>query len=99
MTEYEKQLMRMQAGVAYFQAESQECTPKHLRVGVNAAMSDHAGLVRLLIAKGILTEDEYIGAVTEAMRQEADGYENRIQQKMSPNWETDIRLGTLEDLS
>jgi hypothetical protein len=36
----------------------------------------------------------------DAMKREADSYENRIQQKISPNWETDIRLGGgIEDIS
>lgn len=98
MTEYEKHLMRMQTGVAYFQDKGKECDPKHLRVGVNAAMSDQGGLARLLIKKGVFTEDEYVEAVTEAMGREADNYESRIQQELSPNWETDIRLGTIEDM-
>lgn len=90
-TEYEQHAHRMQTGVAYFENRSSECTSKHLRVGVNAAMSDQGGLARLLIKKGVFTEEEYIEAITDAMRQEADAYESRIQQELSPNWETDIR--------
>lgn len=92
MSEYKRQAKRMQAGVEFTMNDSHECSPKHLRVGVNAAMSDHSGLVRLLIAKGVFTEAEYVEAITDTMKREADAYENRLQQKYSPNWDTDIRL-------
>lgn len=91
--EYLKHAKRMQTGVEFTMRESQECTPKHLRVGVNSAMADMGGLVGLLIKKGVITESEYIEAITASMKREADAYERRLQEKHSPNWETDIRLG------
>jgi hypothetical protein len=98
-SEYMHHARRMQAGVEYTMEDSKECQPKHLRVGINAAMSDMGGLVGLLIKKGIISEEEYLEAITASMKREADAYENRLQQKFSPNWETDIRLGgTIEDL-
>ena len=43
----------MQTGVAIeMQHDDGPTSAKHLRVGINAAMSDQAGLVKLLIAKG-----------------------------------------------
>ena len=97
--EYLHHARRMQAGVEYTKEDSTECQPKHLRAGVNSAMSDQGGLVTLLIKKGVFTEDEYLEAITASMKREADAYENRLQQKFSPNCETDIRLGgTIEDL-
>lgn len=45
---------------------------KHLRVGVNTAMGEQGGLGRLLIAKGIITEEEYFLAMAEAMEMEAE---------------------------
>jgi hypothetical protein len=57
-------------------------TPKHLRVGVNACMCNHAGLVRLLISKGLIAETEYIDAITEEMNQELDRYEDRANQTL-----------------
>jgi hypothetical protein len=45
---------------------------KHLRVGINSAMVSQEGLARLLIEKGIFTEEEYLDAVTVAMEREAD---------------------------
>jgi hypothetical protein len=50
-------------------------TPKHLRVGLNSAFSEHSALAKLLIAKGLITEDEYIEAVAEGMRREVARYE------------------------
>ena len=59
--------------------------PKHLRVGVNSAMCDHAALVRVLIAKGILTEDEYLEAVADEMEREQKRYEERLTAKYGRN--------------
>ncbi len=55
-----------------------ETSPKHLRVGVNSAMCDHAALVRLLIAKGLFTEEEYSVEVTAEMEREVERYRRRI---------------------
>lgn len=54
-------------------------TPKYLRVGVNSAMSDHGALARLLIKKGVITQDEYELVVVEAMEAEAEFYEKRLE--------------------
>jgi hypothetical protein len=87
---YEEAAHAMQAGVAVDQGRgSQDGTPKHLRVGINAAMSDMAGLVRLLISKGIFTEAEYIEAITAAMNHEADRYEKLLSETMGRT----IKLG------
>jgi hypothetical protein len=69
----------MQTGVAYEHSrDASDGTPKHLRVGINAAMADHGGLVRLLIAKGVFTEDEYVEAVADSMEAEAKRYEEHL---------------------
>jgi hypothetical protein len=52
-----------------------ETSPKHLRVGVNAAMSDLGALVRLLISKGLFTQEEYTEAIADAMEDEQHSYE------------------------
>ena len=66
----------MQTGVALDQAKgSNDGTPKHLRVGINCALSDHGALVKLLIAKGLFTEDEYYDHLIEFMQREVDRYE------------------------
>jgi hypothetical protein len=53
-------------------------SPKHLRVGVNAAMSDHGALVRLLIQKGIITHEEYSTAIADAMENEVQSYKDDL---------------------
>lgn len=73
----------MQSGVAMeMSLNPSPTTPKHLRVGINAAMSDHAGFVRLLIAKGVITELEYVTAIADQMEQEAKDYEARLSTSM-----------------
>lgn len=76
---YEAALHAMQSGVALamnFDAKATE--PKHLRTGVNAAMSDGGGLVKLLVEKGVFSEEEYYRAVAEAMEREVATYEKII---------------------
>ena len=77
MTErYMKAAHAMQSGVAMEMNHNTRPTePKHLRVGVNAAMSDQAGLVQLLIDKGVFTSEEYMEAVTKSMEAEVARYE------------------------
>ena len=76
---YLKAAHAMQTGVALEMSRHAAPTePKHLRVGVNAAMSDQAGLVKLLIAKGIFTEDEYFAAIADKMEDEVADYEQRL---------------------
>ena len=76
---YEAAAHAMQSGVAMeMNHRSAPTEPKHLRVGINAAMADQAGLVMLLISKGIITEAEYIEAVAESMERERKRYEERL---------------------
>lgn len=44
--------------------------PKHLRVGLDLRASDAAGLARLLIDKGVFTEEEYVEYVRLAANEE-----------------------------
>ena len=76
---YEKACHAMQTGVAFtMQKEPDETTPKHLRVGVNSAMVEHAALVRVLIAKGIVSDSEYRKALADAMEEEVERYRSRV---------------------
>lgn len=69
----------MQTGVAFdLERGDQSGTPKHLRVGINVAMSDHAALVTLLMAKGLFTEIEYLEALADAMEAERKRYEQHL---------------------
>lgn len=76
---YEAALHGMQSAVAYeMNKRSAPTDPKHLRVGVNAAMSDHAALAFLLIEKGVITEDEYLEALRQSMNNEVHRYEQSV---------------------
>lgn len=71
----------MQSGVAtMMHYDPKETEPKHLRVGINSAMCDNAGLVRLLISKGIITTEEHEKAITESMIEEVGRYVGKIEQ-------------------
>jgi len=81
---YDDAAHAMQTGVAYemvMNTSNSGTQPKHLRVGINAAMSDQEGLVALLISKGLFTREEYVTAVADAMERERDRY----QARMPPN--------------
>lgn len=84
----------MQSGVAMMMnKEPKETEPKHLRVGVNTALSDHASLARLLISKGIITQDEYEDAILAGMVIEVENYKGRIHNSfgMSPDQTVELR--------
>jgi hypothetical protein len=76
----------MQSGVALeIEMGSRQAEPKHLRVGVNSAMVDSSALAELLIAKGVITEDEYSEAIAAGMEREAKAYEHRLSGKLGTN--------------
>lgn len=86
---YLQALHAMQAGVAHkMQLDPSETTPKHLRVGVNAAMCNHAALVELLIEKGIFTLAEYKAAITAEANREVARYEADLSERLG----TRVRL-------
>jgi hypothetical protein len=73
----------MQSGVAAkMPIDPSETQPKHLRVGVNSAMVDTAALAGLLIAKGLITQDEYVTAVADGMEREKALYETWLTDRM-----------------
>jgi fructose/tagatose bisphosphate aldolase len=73
----------MQSGVAMeMQHGSRDTEPKHLRVGVNSAMVDSSAMAELLIAKGVITEDEYAEAIASGMEREAAIYAKRLSERL-----------------
>lgn len=71
----------MQSGVnAKMGYAPAETTPKHLRAGVNSAMSETAGLVTLLIEKGVFTKEEHLAAIADAMENEKALYETELSE-------------------
>lgn len=55
-----------------------ETSPKHLRTGVNMAMVSQDALIKILIAKGIVTEHEYFEALVVAAQAELTRYEKEL---------------------
>lgn len=80
----------MQSGVkSEMELGSRDTEPKHLRVGVNSALVDSAALAALLIAKGVITEDEYLEAIAAGMEREVTTYETRLSAALG----TKVTLG------
>lgn len=53
-------------------------SPKMLRTGVNMSLVSHGALVRLLIAKGVITEEEYFEELAIGAEAEKAAYEERL---------------------
>jgi hypothetical protein len=84
--EYYALLHAMQTGVAYtLEKDPTSGTPKHLRTGVNSAMCDNAALVKLLIAKGIITWSEYYTAIRDELKEEVGRYERKLREHYGAN--------------
>lgn len=80
----------MQSGVAAkMNIDANDTTPKHLRVGINSAMSDNAALVSLLIEKGLISSEEYTKAIADQMEKERDSYARML----SEHYGKEIKLG------
>jgi len=78
--DYDKHAHAMQTGVGMkMGVDPSETSPKHLRVGINAAMSDQGGLVTLLIEKGLITKEEYLDAITTSMERESNSYKDYLE--------------------
>lgn len=73
-------LHAIQSGVAAKIAlqDPAETAPKHLRVGVNSALVNHAALAAILVRKGIITELEYFQSCVDELRKEVQSYETEL---------------------
>src|SRR5258708_25671351 len=65
------------------------CAHKHLRVGIDTNKSDLGAFVRLLVKKGVFTDEEYRLAILEGLENEKHIYEN----KLSEHFGKQITLG------
>ena len=73
----------IQTGVKFdLETGSESASPKHLRTGLNIAMVTDAAVVRLLIQKGIFTEQEYQESLTDELNKEVDRYQEALSKKM-----------------
>lgn len=79
---YQDAAHAMQSGVAAKMGiDARDTEPKHLRVGINSALRDSATLARLLIAKGLITEAEYVAAQADGMEEEAEMYRLWLEER------------------
>lgn len=85
---YRELLHAVQSGVAYLEPERYGGPPgtatneaKHMRVGINSAKVELAGVARLLIQKGVFTEDEYVDAIIAEMQEEVARLEAEAEKK------------------
>jgi hypothetical protein len=77
---YRAAMHAVQTGVAAEMTRgSTDTDPKHLRVGINAAMVSDTALVRLLIDRGVITLDEYYAALADEAEAEKARYEQRLR--------------------
>lgn len=74
----------MQSGVeTKQQLDPSDTTPKNLRVGVNSAMVQQAALIKLLISKGVITEEEWFTAVADGAEQEVQFYQDWLSKTLN----------------
>lgn len=62
---------------------------KHLRVGLNCAMVEHATITQLLVKKGVVTEEEYFDQAIKDLQGEV----KRAEQRLSDYYGRIIHLG------
>lgn len=82
LREYERLGHAIQTGVAYeFGLGDTEADRryKHTRTGLNLVMADLGSLTRLLVAKGVITDDEYFEAILDGLRAEKQASIDRLQ--------------------
>lgn len=84
---YEYAAHRIQTAIAAM-PDHRNQTPKHLRTGIDLSKSDMGGLARLLIAKGVFTEEEYLTAIADAAEAEADAYDDELSVRHGVNIKT-----------
>lgn len=81
---YQRAMHAVQTGVAMEtelpQVLDSGTSPKHLRVGVNAALVDSGALALLLLKKGVIESDEYERALADQAEAEVRRYEFRLSQ-------------------
>jgi 3-deoxy-D-manno-octulosonic-acid transferase len=70
----------VQTGVDYEQQRHPD-TPKHLRVGINSALITASAIARLLIDKGVFTEEEYWAKLVVVAEEEKTEYEKRLSER------------------
>jgi hypothetical protein len=84
---YERAAHRVQTAIA-FDPDRPRDQYKDLRVGIDLSKSDMGGLATLLIAKGIITSEEYLEAIADSAEREAELKENALSVRHGINVKT-----------
>lgn len=66
--------------------DTSECSPKHLRVGVDSALASTEALGAILTARGICTTEELIKALTEAVEARAQARASEVAGALGTDW-------------
>lgn len=96
MQRYRELSHAVQTGIAWIIAlENRDCSDvnadpnlrahKHLRTGIDTTKADFGALARLLIAKGIFTEEEYVDTLLDGMEREKASYEADLSSRVGRN--------------
>jgi len=79
---YQAAAHAMQTGVATLMGlDPNETTPKHLRVGVNNALIGEGVLAKLLLDKGVITEEEYWKELADMTEKEVESYKTVLKDR------------------
>lgn len=78
---------RVQTAIA-FNPDRPRDQYKDLRVGLDLSKADQAGLVSLLVEKGVFTMEEYLEAVAKSAEDEAERMEHEISVRYGVNVRT-----------
>lgn len=73
---YDRAVHCVQAGSKMVAARNGEHPQS--RTGINVAMRDHASIVELLVAKGVITSDEYLKALADGAEAEVRRLEDEL---------------------
>lgn len=83
IAEYARLGHAIQSGVMMsLERDPSSGSPKHLRVGVNTVKADLGALTRLLVDKGVISQDEAFGYILDGLREEVKMYERELSEKM-----------------
>lgn len=70
----------VQSAIAYDMVNGgRQTEPKHMRTGIDTTKADFGALTRLLIAKGVFTEEELWEALADGMEREVAEYHQRLK--------------------
>lgn len=77
--EYNKLVHAMQTGVGMLMNyDGTETLPKHLRTGINSALVSNGALVKLLVDKKIITDEEMFQSLVDGLKVEVKDYETKL---------------------